>query len=131
MQPRKRLSDIYCASDLARLEKVWETTEAATDFVPLPSGEYRCLLKSGEVFTAKTGTPGYKMTFEVLDGEHAKRLVWHDVWLSEMPRKSRRKTWPKSASKTPSNSTARSPKESSSRRRSHFGATTTTANTIE
>ena len=51
--------------------------------VTLPSGEYRCSIASGELFTAKTGTPGYKLKLVVLEGEHADRVVWHDVWLSE------------------------------------------------
>ena len=29
------------------------------------------------------GTVGYKLALQVLDGEHAGRLVWHDIWLSE------------------------------------------------
>ena len=49
----------------------------------MPSGEYRCSIASGELFTAKKGTPGYKLKLVVLEGEHADRLVWHDVWLSE------------------------------------------------
>jgi hypothetical protein len=49
----------------------------------LPTGEYRCSIASGEQFTAKTGTHGYKLKLVVLEGEHADRVVWHDVWLSE------------------------------------------------
>ena len=49
----------------------------------MPSGEYRCSIASGELFNAKTGTPGYKLKLVVVEGEHADRVVWHDVWLSE------------------------------------------------
>ena len=36
----------------------------------------------GELFTAKSGTPGYKLTFRVIEGEHAGRQFWNDVWLT-------------------------------------------------
>jgi hypothetical protein len=80
---RKRLSDILLNSDRERLERSWSTTKAADDLKPIPGGEYRCRVVSGELFNARGGTPGYKLTLEVLDGEHAGRRLWHDVWLSE------------------------------------------------
>lgn len=83
MAERKRLSDILLNSDRERLEKVWTVTKAADDLKPIPSGDYRCRILSGELFNARSGTPGYKLTLEVLDGEHTGRRVWHDVWLSE------------------------------------------------
>src|SRR5262245_35874352 len=80
---RRKLSDIL-RPDNGRdaLEKSWAATEAAGDFAPLPPGEYACRLVSGELFNAKSGTPGYKICFEVAEGEHAGRRVWHDVWLT-------------------------------------------------
>lgn len=80
---RKRLSDILINSEKDRLERSWSVVKAADDLKPIPSGEYRCRLANGELFTAKSGTPGFKLTLEVLDGDHAGRRVWHDVWLSE------------------------------------------------
>ena len=44
-------------------------TKAADDLGPLPAGEYHCRILSGELFTARSGTAGFKLTFEVLDGE--------------------------------------------------------------
>jgi hypothetical protein len=83
MEPRKRLADILqLNSDAERLKKAWEKTEAADDFAPLPSGEYTCRVLSGELFNAKKGTPGYKLTFEVAEGEYTDRRVWHDLWLT-------------------------------------------------
>ena len=33
--------------------------------------------------TSKTkGTPGYKLAFRVLEGDHQGRQFWHDVWLT-------------------------------------------------
>ncbi len=80
---RKRLSDILMNSEKDRLERSWSVVKPADDLKPIPSGEYRCRVVSGELFTSKSGTPGFKITLEVLDGEHAGRRVWHDVWLSE------------------------------------------------
>jgi hypothetical protein len=37
----------------------------------------------GELFNAKSGTPGFKLAFEILDGEYAGRRLWLDIWLSE------------------------------------------------
>lgn len=35
------------------------------------------------MFTGRTnGTPGYKLTFKVLEGDHAGRQFWHDIWLT-------------------------------------------------
>ena len=83
MAERKRLSDILLNSERERLERTWSTTKPADDLKPIPAGDYRCRIASGELFTSKNGTPGYKLTLEVLDGEHAGRRVWHDVWLTE------------------------------------------------
>ena len=80
---RKNLSDIFANSDRDRLEKIWTTVSAANDLKPIPSGEYRLRVVNGELCSSKSGTPGYKLTLEVLDGEHSGRRLWHDVWLSE------------------------------------------------
>jgi hypothetical protein len=84
MELRKKLADIL-QLDGGRdtLKQVWDQTEAASDFTPLPAGDYTCRVQSGEPFNApKKGTPGYKLTFEVTEGEHAGRRVWHDLWLT-------------------------------------------------
>ncbi len=83
MIPRKKLADILPKTDRERLGRDWDSTDAAVDLKPLPSGEYRCSIASGELFNAKSGTPGYKLKLVVVEGEHADRVVWHDVWLSE------------------------------------------------
>lgn len=81
--PRKSLSDILHGDARARLQTAWEQTEAAEDFTLLPRGDYVALLESAENFEAKTGTAGVKLTFRVLEGQHAGRKVWHDCWLTE------------------------------------------------
>jgi len=78
---RRRLSDILNGG-ADSLRSQWSTTEAAGDFTPLPAGVYVARIASGELSKAKSGTPGYKLCFRVLEGEHAGRLLWHDVWLT-------------------------------------------------
>ena len=46
----------------------------AGDFAPLPAGTYTARVTHGELTTAKTGTPGYTLTFKVADGEQRVRV---------------------------------------------------------
>ena len=78
---RRRLSDIL-AGQTDDICEQWNQTEAAAEFAPVPAGEYECHVQSGGLFTAKSGTPGFKLTFRVLDGEHVGRQLWHDLWLT-------------------------------------------------
>jgi hypothetical protein len=79
---RRRLSEILQNGADDRLRNVWEQTEAAGDYGPLPKGIYVARVMSGELFTSKGGTPGYKLRFKVLEGEYAGRQFWHDLWLT-------------------------------------------------
>lgn len=83
MQERKKLSDILHGSDRDKLAKAWTEAKAADDFSPLPSGEYVAIITDGACATAKSGTLGYKLSFQVCEGEHAGRRFWHDIWLTE------------------------------------------------
>ncbi len=65
------------------VKKTWDTADAAQDFSPIPKGVYAANLVAGELFQSeRQGTPGYKLTFEIADGEHRGRKVWHDIWLT-------------------------------------------------
>ncbi|WP_169980908.1 DUF669 domain-containing protein [Tautonia rosea] len=77
---RPRLDDILSGG--SGFDDLWNTTDAAGEFQPIPSGVYRCLVADGKLSEAKTGTPSFKVTFEVLDGDHAGRKVFHDLWLT-------------------------------------------------
>jgi hypothetical protein len=80
---RKSLSEILHHGDKEKLAQAWRETEAAKDFTPLPAGEYVAQILGGEYFASKAkGTPGYKLTFRVLEGEHEGRQFWLDVWLT-------------------------------------------------
>jgi len=79
---RPRLRDIV-RGNAADFQRTWDTTEASSGFDPLPPGVYRCLISDGRLFTSKSNsTPGYKVTFQVIDPPHAGRKFWLDVWLS-------------------------------------------------
>jgi hypothetical protein len=78
---RRKLSDILNGGGES-LRVAWASTAAASDFRLLPAGIYIARIVSGELATAKNGTPSYKLTFKVLEGEHAGRQFWHDVWLT-------------------------------------------------
>jgi hypothetical protein len=83
MTERKKLADILPPnSDRENLHRIWKTTAAAQEFAPLPMGEYTFRILSGELFTAKTGTPGYKLTLEVTEGDFEGRRAWCDFWLT-------------------------------------------------
>ena len=84
MTPRKSLSDILHNGDRQNIAQVWDSTEAAEDFgSPLPAGEYVCHVVSCDLFNSHTkGTPGVKLSFRVIEGDHASRIFWHDIWLT-------------------------------------------------
>jgi hypothetical protein len=68
---------------MSEFQKSWDATEASAGLDPLPSGTYRCLVTDGRLFTSRANeTPGFKVTFEVIDGPFAGRKAWHDIWLS-------------------------------------------------
>lgn len=81
-QPRRRLTDILANGQCGNLRDAWNQTEAAADFAPLPAGAYECHVHSVELFNARTGTPGVKIRFDVREGEHAGRALFHDCWLT-------------------------------------------------
>ncbi len=82
---RKKLSDILSdnAAGADWLDSDWQTIDAAPDLgQPVPRGQYTALIVEGALFTAGTGTPGYKLRFEIAEGDYKGRSVWHDIWLS-------------------------------------------------
>jgi len=79
--PRKKLTDILNGGGDS-LRSAWDSAQAASDFAALPADIYRARIIGGELVKAKGGTPGYKLTFKVIEGEHANRHFWHDVWLT-------------------------------------------------
>ena len=78
---RKKLTDILNGGGDS-LRSAWDSTQAASDFAALPAETYVARIIAGELMKAKGGTPGYKLTFKVIEGEHSGRQFWHDVWLT-------------------------------------------------
>jgi hypothetical protein len=80
---RKSLSDILSGGSGDNINNLWNSTDAADEFRPLPPGKYVCHWVEGELTNStKKGTPGYKLTFKVIEGEHTGRKLWHDIWLT-------------------------------------------------
>ncbi|MEK6643636.1 MAG: DUF669 domain-containing protein [Planctomycetota bacterium] len=77
-----KLTDILTNGSGDAMRRAWDTSKTAEDFKPIPAGTYTARIASGEITKAKTGTAGYKLTFEIIEGEHTGRLCWHDVWLT-------------------------------------------------
>lgn len=80
--PRRKLADILHDRDRTSLENAWGKTEPSRDFHPLPKGEYVARITDARLDTARTGTLGFKITFSILEGEHAGRMLWHTLWLT-------------------------------------------------
>src|SRR5262249_41520101 len=78
-----KLLDVLKNNKSAKIIQTWDRTNAAPDFCPLPPGEYEMGLIEGSVTKSLSGTPGYQLTFKVLEGPHAGRRLWHTMWLTE------------------------------------------------
>jgi hypothetical protein len=82
-QPRKRLSEILSEGQKKNIFQSWDQVQAAEDFTVLPAGNYLTRIADAYAAEAGTGTPSYKLVFQVIEGEHAGRRIWHDLWLTE------------------------------------------------
>lgn len=83
MNSGRRLSDLIQNNERSTLEQAWSETAPAAAPGPLPAGAYDCRILAGELSQARTGTPSYKLTLEVLDGENTGGRIWHDLWLTQ------------------------------------------------
>ncbi len=86
MENRKTLTQILSGGSGGNnwINNNWNDIPPAPDFgSPIPPGKYTAHLRKLELFQAKKGTPGVKLHFEIIEGEHKGRLAWHDVWLTE------------------------------------------------
>lgn len=82
MEPNK-LADILQGSSSDDWAKDWETIEAAPERKPIPPGEYLCRTVEAKRFKSAKGKHGYKVTLEIIEGEHEGRLLWLDFWLTK------------------------------------------------
>jgi hypothetical protein len=81
---RKSLSDILRGSDSGSdwIGGNWGDISPAPEYGPIPTGRYIAHAVEGELFSAGTGTPGYKITFAIAEGDYEGRRVWYDIWLT-------------------------------------------------
>jgi hypothetical protein len=80
-----RLIDIL-GRGIEEFKESWHSAAArsGTSNELLPEGTYRCEIVHGELFeSSRKRTPGYQITFRVLSGECAGRLIMHTLWLTE------------------------------------------------
>lgn len=83
--PAGNLSKILAAENTSEIQRLWDATKPAGDFAPLPAGEYVARFAAGARKESKSrGTQGYEIEFQVIEGEHAGRRIWHDVWLTPL-----------------------------------------------
>jgi len=79
-----KLTDIIAAGSGNGIKSAWDETTAAGDFGPLPAGEYIARIIDGKLKQSKQSTPGYGLTFEVVEPtEYKGRKFWHDCWLTQ------------------------------------------------
>ncbi len=85
MAKRKLLTDILRGNNSGGdwINDDWGGIAPAPEFGPIPPGKYVAHAVEGALFNAGTGTPGYKVTFAILEGEHQGRRVWYDIWLTQ------------------------------------------------
>ena len=78
-----KLSDILIGS--GDYFNNWGAVKAAGDFGALPRGVYVCHWTKAELENSRTkGTPGIKLEFTVIEGEHKDRKLWHDLWFTDL-----------------------------------------------
>jgi hypothetical protein len=84
-QNRKRLSDILSEGQRNSIFGNWSQVKAAPDFGQLlPPGPYACRILDGRLDTsARKGTPGYVLEFQIIEGDFKDRHVWHTLWFTE------------------------------------------------
>lgn len=78
------LTDILAAgSGGGNIRDLWDATDAAGEMGPLPPGDYVAHIIAGELEASRTNsTPGYKLTFSVIEGDFIGRRFWLDCWLT-------------------------------------------------
>lgn len=80
-----KLSDILREQgSLDTINSAWDSTAAAGDFDCLPKGDYVANIVKGDGIQSRSkGTPGYRLTFEVAEGDHTGARFWHECWFTE------------------------------------------------
>ena len=78
-----KLADILRNAESEALGNVWKATEAAGEFEPLPAGDYIARIVAGKFVKSRShSTPGYQLTFQILEGVYTGRKFFRDIWLT-------------------------------------------------
>lgn len=78
-----KYTDVLRDDEWEDLAKIYVETEAAPDPEPVPPGTYEVHLVHGKLIrSAEKGTRGFRLTFEVVAGEHRGRRIWDTSWLT-------------------------------------------------
>ena len=80
-EKKSSLMDII-RGDIQQLTPIWNDTQAADDYKPVPAGSYRCRIVEGKTILSKKRTPGYRLTFEIVEGEHKGNRLFNVIWLT-------------------------------------------------
>jgi hypothetical protein len=65
------------------LQKLWDETEVAPDYAPVPTGNYDVRLVNMQRNVSRQGTPCVNMEFRILEGEYAGRSLRHTLYLTK------------------------------------------------
>ncbi|HVX12754.1 MAG TPA: DUF669 domain-containing protein [Pirellulales bacterium] len=70
----------------------WSDIPPADEFGPVPSGIYVARIRRAKLEKCKKkGTPSYSIEFEVVEGAHVGRHIWHPIWLTPDARRQARR----------------------------------------
>lgn len=78
MMPRQSLTGILNGELAAAFDSA---TPANEGLPPITDSPVLCSV-SGSLKAARTGTPGYTLVFEVVEGQFSGRRLYHDLWLT-------------------------------------------------
>lgn len=76
-------ADVLSDNEWDDLARLYEETEAMPDPEPIPAGDYKARLVDGKLIRSnEKGTRGYRLAFEVVEGDYRGRRVWDTSWLT-------------------------------------------------
>jgi len=83
MYEAPKLKDVLNDQQQVALENAWAKVRDAKYCGPVPEGVYVARVVGAWLFKSPNGTPGYRVSLEIIDGEHAGRKLWHELWLTD------------------------------------------------
>lgn len=68
--------------DSAEVQDLWNTTEAARDYSPVPAGTYTVDLVEVSRDTTRNGNPCVNLELQIREGEYARRFIRYSLFLT-------------------------------------------------